>query len=146
MTTKKMSDYAEPVELVADLYQANTDECGWVTREELQQRYEDGGVKYALQEDRALAAADYAHVSSKGITKVYRTAVSDESAEEWRGRIIDRIMQESPFGVIETLVPVDSSENNFWKDKAEHVGREPGKKRMLNRYRMVDDRDGVLDL
>lgn len=141
-------EYSEIVELVADLYQSNTDECGWVTRTELQRRHdEEGGVKAALQEDRAIAAADYSHVGSKGVTKVYRTAKAGDVDEEWRERIVGRIMNESPFGVIETLVPVDSSENEFWEGRAEHVGREPGKKRMLNRYRVVDgSKQGVTDL
>lgn len=141
-----MSEYPDPVELVADLYQANTDQCGWVTREEINTRYENDEVKYAIQEDEALAAADYSHVGSKGKTKVYRTAVRDESAEEWRERIIDRIMGESPYGIIETKVPVDSNENGFWEKRAELVRREPGNRRMLNIYREIENREGVVDL
>lgn len=139
-------DKEKIIDGITELYQDNSDELGFVTRSELEGRFDENGVKFRHRDGQIVAALDYSHLERKPFTKVYRTAIDDAGSNKDRKIMLSEVLRESPWGVVRTKVPYDSTENDFWRDIGYQIDEESGKKRPLNIWQVRDEKvNTVLD-
>lgn len=141
-------DRAQILDEIVELYQDNTEECGFVKRAELEGRFEDEEVKFIHRDGKVVSALDYHHLERHHYTKVYHTVVREGFEHlAFRERLIDRVLQESPHGHVISKVPAGVDENSVWERLGgEKMRTETGRKRDLNVWSLVDNSvPGVFD-
>lgn len=139
-------DKDQIIDGITELYQDNAEQCGFVTRSEVEGRFMENNIRFVHRNGEIACAMSYRHLQRGNYTAVYRSAISQHGSNDDRRNILDVILRESPHEYVLTKVPYDSEENGFWREVGELQRKEKGRKRQLNVYRVINDNvNSVLD-
>ncbi len=142
-------DKNQIVEEVVELYQSNPDDCGFVMKAEVEERFDNGNVYFLHRGGRVACAFDFRHLSRYNHTRIYHTAVAEGfEGEGLRSKLLSSILTESPYGRVVSKVPVGASENSFWEKEGRLFKREVGRKRDLNVWivEQMDNEQSLMQL
>lgn len=139
-------DREQIIDGITELYQDNADQCGFVTRSEVEGRFAENGIRFRHRDGEIVCAMSFRHLQRGHYTAIYRSAISANGSNEDRKALLHGILRESPHEYALTKVPYDSEENAFWAEVGELQRSVEGRKRQLNVYRVVNDYvNSVLD-